>query len=352
MAAQAPLVLRTAAEADVETPGADRIGLFPKSDAAIPGEPHWIDDGGTVRSLQGTDGVLTYQNHGNTGASEDIDAGTNVHRLVFNAATVALTTSGWPASGTPGIVRLLLVQDGVGGRLADWSGITGLVWGAAGAPTLQTGAGEIDVVDLQSYDGGTTILGSYEITGATDAADITADTTGYGNSSASDVQGVLDDFDTAISAAGGGGSFDPDEHMPWRIDINPVLGPTVNTGFSLSNGGTNISEDQWADHGMTANAQNDELGFNVILAAGTWSVYLLFFRYTSGGIATVTFDASSVGTIDTYGASNQSNTVGSITGISVGATGKVALKLKASTKNGSSGGYALWLSWISLVRTA
>lgn len=38
------------------------------------------------------------------------------------------------------------------------------------------------------------------------ADDVTADTTGYGNSSASDVQAVLDDFDAAISAAGGGGA--------------------------------------------------------------------------------------------------------------------------------------------------
>src|SRR4029077_6905393 len=92
------------------------------------------------------------------------------------------------------------------------------------------------------------------------------------------------------------GSFDPDNDLPWRIDINPMLGMSVNTGFAVGV----ISEDEWADHGMLSTAQNDEIGCNVILAAGTWSVYLLFYRTTSQGIATVSLDGSSVGTIDSY----------------------------------------------------
>lgn len=142
------------------------------------------------------------------------------------------------------------------------------------------------------------------------------------------------------------GTFDPD-YLPWRIEVVPVAGMSVNTGFTLGN----IGEDQWADWGMLSTAQNDEIGCDVVLAAGTWSIFLLHFRHTSTGIATVSLDGSSVGTIDTYGSSLASQ-VGSITGITVATTGKKALKLKGATKNGSSSGYALWISLIVLVRTA
>lgn len=47
--------------------------------------PAYKDDGGTVHTLQGADGELTYTNHGNTGASETIDWTTNVHRIVLRS---------------------------------------------------------------------------------------------------------------------------------------------------------------------------------------------------------------------------------------------------------------------------
>lgn len=43
-----------------------------------------------------------------------------------------------------------------------------------------------------------------DATDAHDASAVSADTTGYGNSAAADVQSVLDDFDAAITAAAGG----------------------------------------------------------------------------------------------------------------------------------------------------
>ena len=52
--------------------------------------------------------------------------------------------------------------------------------------------------DISSHTGDTT--------DAHDASAISAVTTGYGNSTGDDVQEVLDDFDAAISAAGGGGA--------------------------------------------------------------------------------------------------------------------------------------------------
>lgn len=103
--------------------------------------------------------ILTYLNHGNTGASETVDASAaDIHRLVLDAATVTLTLSGAPVSGVPAVVRLQLVQDATGGRLVSWPG--SIVWASDGtAPTLRTAAGGIDVVDLETDDGGTTWLG-------------------------------------------------------------------------------------------------------------------------------------------------------------------------------------------------
>lgn len=46
-----------------------------------------------------------------------------------------------------------------------------------------------------------------DATDAHDASAVSADTTGYGNSSGDDVQEVLDDFDAAITAVGGGSGY-------------------------------------------------------------------------------------------------------------------------------------------------
>lgn len=151
------IVLRTAAEADIPTPDTDQVALFADSDDA--GAPAWKDDGGTVHSLTGPTGAdappLSYLDHGNTGSTETVDASAaDVHRLVANAATVTLTLTGAPASGTPAIIQLWLEQDGTGGR--DWAFPGSVVWGPGGEPTwTDRGAGDIDLVSLETVDGGT-----------------------------------------------------------------------------------------------------------------------------------------------------------------------------------------------------
>lgn len=230
------ITFREAAEADIPTPDTGQVSLFVDSaDSA----PKYRDDGGTVHTLQGADGALTYQNHGNTGASEDVSFATNVHRLVFNAATVAVTFSSYPSSGTPGIIRLIVVQDGTGSRVADWSGISGVTWGAAGEPTLQTAAGAIDIIDFQTYDGGTTVIGSYEVggysAGGTDVAladggtgasltDPNADRIMFWDDSAGQVTWLtagtnLTITGTTIDASGGGGAT--------VANVDAVLGSDV-----------------------------------------------------------------------------------------------------------------------------
>lgn len=152
--------LKRRAAGDVATPPADTVAIF-VDDAT--GEPSYKDEAAAVSSLvgePGDDGELDYQDHGNTGSTETVDASAaDVHRLVANAATVTLTLSGWPASGTPGIVRLWLEQDGTGGR--DWVFPGSVDWGDDGEPDwTERSAGEIDIVDLMTVDGGTVVKAS------------------------------------------------------------------------------------------------------------------------------------------------------------------------------------------------
>lgn len=214
------ITLTEVANSTIPTPASGKATLFQSTDEEAPA---YKDDAGTVHTLKGDDGdpapALTYQDHSNTGATETVDASNaDVHRLVADAATVTLTLTGWAASGTPHAIRLWLEQDGTGGRV--WVFPAAVTWGEPGEPDWTTrAAGDIDIVDLFTVDGGTTVLaglfGREGPAGAnTAAADVTADTTGYGNSSASDVQAVLDDFDSAITAAAGGTGYSEGSSFP------------------------------------------------------------------------------------------------------------------------------------------
>lgn len=170
-------------------------------------------------------------------------------------------------------------------------------------------------------------------TGANTGAKLTLGTSGYW---------LKSNGSTAVWASG----FDPDVTMPRTITIDPRGGSKSNTNWNTITSATG-EEYVLASSG----AQNDEVVWDVALSAGTWSVFLVFHRYTTRGIATVYFDATNVGTIDMYGTDGP-NTRGSITGISQATTALVALKLKMETKNGSSSGYGAWLALIGLIRTA
>lgn len=150
-------------------------------------------------------------------------------------------------------------------------------------------------------------------------------------------------------AAGGGGSFDPDEHMPWRIDINPLLGGDANTNWDT----ISTSASQYGGFALASSAaQNDEISFNVILAAGTWTVRLMHVKGTNRGIYSVQIDDSEEGTIDGYNGSAVNNARDSVAGITVASGGKHELSLKMLTKNASSSAYLGIISLVSLIRTA
>lgn len=110
----------------------------------------------------GADGAdappLTYLDKGATGSTETVDftAG-DIQRLVANAATVTLSYTGIPATGTPALVQLWLEQDGSGGRV--WAFPAATDWGDFGEPDWASrGAGHVDLVSLEVVDGGAQVL--------------------------------------------------------------------------------------------------------------------------------------------------------------------------------------------------
>lgn len=132
-----------------------------------------------------------------------IPASDNVFDHVKLAEGAAPST---PASGT-GIVYLK--ADGL------------LYWKDDGGTEHAVGSG-----DVSAHTGDTT--------DAHDASAISADTTGYGNSSGTDVQGVLDDFDAAITAGGGGGGG----YSPWDVPSAPNGFDREGTDASVLTGAT------------------------------------------------------------------------------------------------------------------
>jgi hypothetical protein len=155
-AVRIPIVLRTAAEADVPTPDTDQTTLF--MDADDSNAPAYKDDGGTVHPLAGGGRRRPAQlpDHGNTGSTETVDASAgDIHRLVANAATVTLTLTGCARVGHALHLRLYLVP-GRHGR--PRLGLPGKrdVRRRRRARLDPSGANALDLVDLTTLDGGTT----------------------------------------------------------------------------------------------------------------------------------------------------------------------------------------------------
>ncbi len=111
----------------------------------------------TFRSFVLKDYGETVKAHGNTGTTETVDLEDgNVHTATLDN-NCTLTFSNPPASGTAGSFTLILTQDGTGSRTVTWP--ASVDWAGATAPTLSTGASDVDVLTFLTTDGGTTWLG-------------------------------------------------------------------------------------------------------------------------------------------------------------------------------------------------
>jgi len=122
---------------------------------------------GAVTGADQTMSAVTHKDYsetvyagGNTGAAPAIaETNGNVQTWTLNAATAtfALPAASGLQAGTS--ITLILTQDGSGSRAGVFqvSGATTLVkWAGGTAPTLSTGAADIDIVTFMTIDGGAT----------------------------------------------------------------------------------------------------------------------------------------------------------------------------------------------------
>lgn len=105
---------------------------------------------------------------------------------------------------------------------------------------------------------------------------------------------------------------------------------------------------------VSGDADGDRLNYKVYLAAGTYTFNLLTIKGNNRGIVDISLDgfSTSEGTIDLYAGSNAYNNIQRIFGIVVSSSGLYDLSLKANGKNGSSSGYVIPISSITLFRIA
>ncbi len=80
-----------------------------------------------------------------------------VHRLTMTGNITTLTLTA-PLSGWAAKLRIYLVQDGTGTRLVTWP--ASVKWPAGVAPTLSAAANAVDIVELETVDGGSTWFGN------------------------------------------------------------------------------------------------------------------------------------------------------------------------------------------------
>lgn len=137
--------------------------------------------------------------------------------------------------------------------------------------------------------------------------------------------------------------------LPWTIDIDPFTTPATQTNWStIGIDPAQIKNGSLASTG----AQSAQIGWDVVMAAGTWTLNVLTITILNAGIIGAALGPSPVGVMDTYSAGTTYNVSKSITGIVVSTTGKKRLTLTMATKNDASSGYFGRLSAVRLLRTA
>lgn len=140
--------------------------------------------------------------------------------------------------------------------------------------------------------------------------------------------------------------------LPWRHEISPLSTPILQTG-SFADLPTTLQMSGFVRYNISS-AQNDEVGWDIVLSAGTWKAELACVTGTAYPILTLRLDGvDTSATFDLYAASGPNwNVAKTATGIVIATPGKKRLSLKAATKNASSSGYQFLFSQLTLQRTA
>ena len=140
-----------------------------------------------------------------------------------------------------------------------------------------------------------------------------------------------------------------EETLPWTIFIDVLHSPKSQVNWNQITVSAAILHAAALD---SSNAQNNSIAWDVILAAGTWSLELFTLKGDDRAVISIQFDSVEKATIDTYAASYTSNILASVTDIVVPTTKKIELKLKTTTKNQLSSGYYASIMSVRLMRTA
>lgn len=135
---------------------------------------------------------------------------------------------------------------------------------------------------------------------------------------------------------------------PQQIDVDRFNPSATNGSWGYQSNASAVGYFYLIFHGDAV--ANSYLEWQVLLSAGTWKLEIMGITNTDEGIATLTLDGNSIGTLDWYG-SLTFNVIKSITGIVIASTGIKTLRLTATTKNGSSSEYYISLQFICLTRT-
>jgi len=103
----------------------------------------------------------------------------------------------------------------------------------------------------------------------------------------------------------------------------------------------------------SSNANEDKLGYKVYLAAGTYTMKLLYGTDANNAKVTVEVDGSKeIDQLDTYSGSTVHNNVETVTGITVSSAGIIDITVMADDRHGSSSAYYLRLQALVFYRTA
>jgi hypothetical protein len=128
------------------------------------------NNGATVKQVLTAAGLNTaIDERGQTSLYEDTTVGTETWGIDrANGATQFLTLTGNPTFTLAGAftdratdIRLILKQDGTGGRTVTWPGT--ITWATGSAPVLYSAAAGTDIVGLVSVDDGTSWLGFHTL---------------------------------------------------------------------------------------------------------------------------------------------------------------------------------------------
>jgi hypothetical protein len=283
---------------------------------------------------------------GSLGASAGADFANGPTQAGTLTANTAITLAWTGLAGTDdAIMELLLTEDGTGGWTPTFAGVS---WEGGVTPVpSDTTAGAILRYIFETPDGGTTVIGLLSgpgPTGATGAGVPAGGTTGQ-------VLAKIDatDYNTHWVDTTGFSS----DLLPWTIDLDVFHTPITNTNWSTVTLDTS-SGGAWLYRATkeSSGAQNAVIGWDVVLAAGTWSIELIHRAWSDRGIYSLQFNGVQQGTIDGYAASDTPNSLSSVTGIVVATSAKTRFTLNMATKNASSTNYRGSIHHVRLWRTA